>query len=77
MDRKEFLELIEEMGKSLMHSSYNDPYQSAEDTARDSALCLVGDLIRDWAEEKLQENPCPYTQSHTREWCGYELCRES
>lgn len=22
-------------------------------------------------------NPCPYTQPHTREWCGYEECREN
>lgn len=22
-------------------------------------------------------NPCPYDQSHTREWCGYDQCRES
>jgi hypothetical protein len=20
---------------------------------------------------------CPYTQSHTRDWCGYSECRES
>lgn len=20
---------------------------------------------------------CPYTHSHTKEWCGYERCRES
>lgn len=22
-------------------------------------------------------NPCPYTQSHTRDWCGFKQCRES
>lgn len=22
-------------------------------------------------------NPCTYTFSHTREWCGHPLCRES
>jgi hypothetical protein len=22
-------------------------------------------------------NPCPFTQSHTRAWCGYDNCREN
>lgn len=22
------------------------------------------------------DNPCPYTHSHTRHWCGYPMCRE-
>lgn len=22
------------------------------------------------------ENPCPFTHSHTKHWCGYEGCRE-
>jgi hypothetical protein len=22
-------------------------------------------------------DPCPYTFSHTRQWCGYDTCRES
>ena len=24
-----------------------------------------------------EKNPCPYTFSHTRDWCGYPTCRES
>jgi hypothetical protein len=24
-----------------------------------------------------EDNPCPYTHSHTRHWCGYDGCRES
>lgn len=23
------------------------------------------------------EEPCPYSQSHTQDWCGYPQCRES
>lgn len=23
------------------------------------------------------ENKCPYTHSHTKEWCGYDNCRKS
>lgn len=22
-------------------------------------------------------NPCPYTHTHTRHWCGYDQCRKS
>lgn len=26
---------------------------------------------------KAEKNDCPYTHSHTKEWCGYDGCRES
>lgn len=29
------------------------------------------------AMEQRQSNPCPYTQAHTREFCGRPGCRES
>jgi hypothetical protein len=34
-----------------------------------------------WADAKdsvaAETKKCPYTQSHTRDWCGYSECRES
>lgn len=27
------------------------------------------------SEAEPDEEPCPYTFSHTRHWCGYQSCR--
>ena len=29
------------------------------------------------AMEQRQSDPCPYTHSHTRNWCGHVGCRKS
>jgi hypothetical protein len=29
------------------------------------------------AVEQRQSDPCPYTHSHTRNWCGHAGCRKS
>lgn len=38
------------------------------------------DVPIDWDDDTrtwVYVQPCPYTHSHTRHWCGYEQCRDS
>jgi hypothetical protein len=83
--REEILGLIEDMGnmlKAACQEGMDDTDHLAknpEHRAELDAMHLVGDLIQDWARGLINgvESECPYTHSHTREWCGYKECRES
>jgi hypothetical protein len=37
----------------------------------------AGLTARDYDEVIKKDHRCPYTQSHTKDWCGYDGCRES
>jgi hypothetical protein len=90
--RDEILELIEDIGNMLMKAaregvedldgsiySPDGPHSREHREVQLNAMRLVGDLIQDWARDLINgvESECPYTHSHTREWCGYKECRES
>jgi hypothetical protein len=48
---------------------------------RDGLLASAWDVtpvvrVAETREEVFQTGNCPYDHSHTRQWCGYERCRE-
>jgi len=52
---------------SLSHVFYHDAEMAADD--------LLAQLKQEWTSPP--EPECPYTHAHTRNWCGYDTCRES
>lgn len=66
---------------------YNVPQRETE-TAEYEQAKVMANVFREFYKEvrvvKIRPGgsrevvrECPFTQSHTREWCGYSECRES
>ena len=73
--------------KSEWEDVYNVP-QLESDTAEYERAKVMATVFREFYQHVrvVKINPgglrevvreCPFTQSHTREWCGYSECRES
>lgn len=79
MDSKKF-EKVVGMALSLTAARYDHdehPESYGAMATEEMYMDLLIDAIRDAAKEEVRENPCPYTFSHTRHWCGYADCRDS